>query len=458
MGYHLNKLKMALGGAVKGYAAGGNVDIVDNPFADDFIGGVAVGRPETRSPFVNSPVNASNFVRAPQMPTFAAPAEPVMPPAPALTQPASGVAGLLEKYYGSAESPYAKELTEARTRSKEETETFNKMLTGLMEKGSEQPSKAELYFNLMSAFGEPTKTGSFGETLGKVGKVTSEYAKEMRTAKNAETQMRKQLALEAQKIKMQGAKEELGTLRTLAGEEMKDKRAIATEMIKEYVKSGQPESAAGKQAKDEGFKPGTAEYQKRVKEIADMNVEKQLSTINSTLAGLSIQQANLALNQQKFGLQEKQAAKLTPGELKLKTEAEDNLSNMDQALADLSQAYKLNPNTFDSSLVDTAQQKLLEAAGSKDPKVIATRTQSNLLGKQGIAKLRASFGGNPTEGERKILLDLEGIGAKSKEERAIIMRNAYSALKAKRDRENKRLNEINQGLYRETTPAPGGLE
>jgi len=63
-----------------------------------------------------------------------------------------------------------------------------------------------------------------------------------------------------------------------------------------------------------------------------------------------------------------------------------------------------------------------------------------------------------TEGERKILLDLEGIDSKSKEERAIIMRNSYTALKNRREREQKRLNDIKQGLYRDTSSPSGELE
>lgn len=454
MGYHLNRLKMAMGGAVKGYADGGSVEDYDldglQLAANDVVRNPFITQTPAQAPV--PAVSAANYPRPPVMNQVSAPIQQ----APASR--VSDISPLLEKYYGSEAGTYTPELEAARKRVSAETEQFNKLLTGMMEKGTEQPSKAELYFRLASAFAEPTRTGGFGESLGKASQAFAEHAKESRVATAADRQLRMQLALEGQKLKMQGAKEELGTLRALAGEEMKDKRAVATEMIKQYIKSGEPESVAGKQAKDEGLTPGTPEYQTRVKQIADTNIEKQLSTINSTLAGLSVQQANLALAQNKFGFQKEQAGKLTAGEVKLKTEAEDNLANIDQALKDLSQAYKLNPNTFDSSLGDTAQLKLLEAAGSKDPKVIATRTQANLLGKQGLAKLKSSFGGNPTEGERKILLDLEGIGAKSKEERAIIMRNAYAALKARRERENKRLNEIKQGLYRETTPTPGGLE
>jgi hypothetical protein len=265
---------------------------------------------------------------------------------------------------------------------------------------------------------------------------------------------------------MQTAKDEVASLRALAGEQSKDKRAIAIEMMKEYIKSGEPQSTAGKQAKDEGLTPGTPEFQKRVEKIADLNIERQMSAINAALAGITATQANLALSQGKFSLdQEKfrnvkeQQAKLTAPELKLKTETEDIIAAADSAMDSLKKAYALNPNTFDASFLDKAQRRLLEETGNKDPKVLATREQENLLTKQVLAGLKAAFGGNPTEGERDILLSVQGIGSKSKEERAFIMKDAFKVLKASRERQNKRLNEITQGLYRETTPAPvGGLD
>jgi hypothetical protein len=235
---------------------------------------------------------------------------------------------------------------------------------------------------------------------------------------------------------------------------MKDQRAIATELIKDYVKSGQPQSSAGKQALDEGLRPGTPEYQKRVSQIAELNVERQMGLINSQLANMGLQQANAALQQQKFGFQQEQAAKLTAPEMKLKTETEDLLGQVSQGYKDLKRAMELNPNTFDTSLVDTAQRKALEAVGSKDPKVVNTRELENMLEKAALSQLKATFGGAITDGERAALLATQGMMSKSVEERARIMQNAAAALKSSYARNKKRLNEINQGAYR-ATQMPG---
>lgn len=344
--------------------------------------------------------------------------------------------------YTSGESTYGPELQAARGRANAETDAFQRMLQGAIQ--GDPTDKAEMYFRLASAFGAPTKTGTFAETLGNTGAVMGEYLKGQNTTK-------KQLAIEGQKLKMQGAKEDLATLRTLAGEEMKDKRAISAELLKDYIKSGQAQSSAGKQAQDEGLKPGSPEFQKRVAQIADANVEKQMAGINATLANMSVAQSNLLLQQQKFDEAKKQAAKLTPGEVKLKTETEDALSGIDSSMAALKKAYALNPNTFSTSLPDLAQRKLLEKSGSEDPKLKNTRVMENLLGQGALDKLKSTFGGNPTEGERDILLSLEGLEAKTVKERGEIMKNTFKKLQAVKAARQKRLNEINQGLYRDTS-------
>lgn len=403
-----------------------------------------------------------------EMPAALAAVAPAAAPAAApMAAPVAAPAGdrnqalmaMLGKYFPQNDE-YGTELKAARQTMTKESEAFNKLLQDAINQKQESgPSKAEMYFRLAAAFGAPTKTGNFMESLGKAGEAAATMNKEQREAASAERARRLSLGLEAQKLRMSGAKEDLNTLRTLAAEGMKDKRTVATELIREYVKSGQPESSAGKQAKDEGLVPGTPEFQKRVSQIAEMNVDQQMSRINAMLAQMGTAQANLALAQQKFQFQEQQATKLTPAEVKLKSEAEEALTGLDSSIAALQKAYKLNPNTFDASLIDKAQRKLLEETGSKDPKVQNTREMENLLSSGAVEKLKASFGGNPTEGERAILLSLEGLESKSKEERAKIMKNTYVKLKAVRAARQKRLNEISSGLYRNTGEADtGGLE
>lgn len=406
---------------------------------------------------------AAKNIKADPMP--AAPAADVAPVAPAALpfggERLAGIQALLATY-GPKDSAYAADLKAARTSAKAESDAFANMLKTAMNSPEDaQSSKAEMYFRLAAAFGAPTKTGQFSENLGMVGKELGEYAK----GKRASAREKLALGLEAQKLKMASAKEDLNTLRALTGEEMKDKRAIATELIKDYIKSGEPQSAAGKQALDEGFKPGTPEYQKRVAEVGNLNVEAKMTQITAALSNISTQAASLAVTQSRLDLdrerlqnQKTQQAKLTGPELKLKVEAEDLIASSKQSLLDLKQAYALNPNSLAGGWLDKGQQFLSEAAGSKDPVIVNTRVLNNLLGSQGLAKLRATFGGSPTEGERAILLELEGIGAKTKDERGQIIKRAYKVLQDRQAREQARLDQINSGAYRSTAPLEGGTD
>lgn len=392
-------------------------------------------------------------------PTGLAPVAAPAAPAAAMPEMMGGdrnaqLMGMLSRYFPQGDE-YGAELKAAREANTRESAAFQKMLQDAIKQPSESgPDKAEMYFRLAAAFGAPTKTGHFAESLGKVGEATAGIQKERRESASAERARKLQLGLEAQKMRMTGAKEDLTTLRQLASEGMKDKRAIATELIKEYVKSGQPQSSAGKQAMDEGLKPNTPEFQARVSEIADLNVDRQMAQINATLANMGVAQANAALQGQKFEFQQQQATKLTAPEMKLKTDTEDLLAQTAQGYQNIKRALALNPNTFDTSLVDTAQRKMLESVGSKDPKVANTRELENMLEKASLSQLKSTFPGAISNDERQALLATQGMAAKSIEERGRIMQNAADALKGIYARNKKRLNEINAGSYR-ATQMPG---
>lgn len=410
------------------------------------------------APGIRLPVAEAPIVAAPAAAPVAAVAPVALPGAEAVGDGRNQqLLSLLGRYFPQGDE-YGPELKAARATMTKESEAFNKLLQDAIKQPQETgPSKAEMYFRLAAAFGAPTKTGNFMESLGKAGEAAATMNKEQREAAQAERARRLQLGLEAQKLRMTGAKEDLNTLRLLAAEGMKDKRTIATELIKDYVKSGQAQSTAGKQAQDEGLVPGTPEFQKRVGQIAEMNVEKQMAQINATLANMGTAQANLALAQQKFDFQQTQAAKLTAPELKLKTETEDSLSSVKGAMQDLKRAFDLNKNSMGGSLVDKAARVALETAGSKDPTLLNTQELENILKGSMISTAAEKMKGVLSDSDIKLLAEVSGAKAKNQEERRRILINAYGALQRGMAKQQKRLNEINQGLYRETSPA-GGLE
>lgn len=395
---------------------------------------------------VETPFNEPTEVSRPETVEQTAQATPT-PGSTPMSPAANDLMEMLGKYVGQ-ESVYAPELKAARARADKENEAFQKLIADSMKPDTAPPDRAEMYFRLAAAFGSPTKTGHISENLGLVGKELSEYAKDIRTSKKAEKQQRMQLALEAQKLKAQAAKEELGTLRALTAEEMKDRR----EIMKDYIKSGMPQSEAGKIARDMGLAPGSKEEQAFIKDYVQKKLESG-DWYKQMMAGFAAQ--NLQIKQSAEQRAVEQTKKLSPAEIKMKSESEDLIANAKQSLADLKEAYRLNPNSLAGGWLEKGQQFLYEAAGSNDPVIVNTRVLNNLLGSQGLAKMRSIFGGNPTEGERAILLELEGIGSKTKEERAAIIKRTYKVLQDRVAREERRLKDISSGMYRSTTPIEG---
>jgi hypothetical protein len=386
---------------------------------------------------------------------------PGMPSAPKTPLPVSaspaevdalGLRGMLSKYLPSDVSPYAKDIAAARADAATQEKAFQDMIKqAAASQGEAAPSKSELYFRLAAAFGAPTRTGQFMEHVGLASKEMAEHAKETRTAKLAEKQRTLQLGIEAQKLRMQGAKEDLTTLRALEAQDQKGRSDFVRELVKDYVKSGQPQSEAGKVAADAGFKVGTPEYNNFVNSYVQRKLE---SGDWYKMFMAQVASGNLQVAQGREQRAAAESTMLTPAELKLKEEAENNIASYQSAQNDLATAFALNPKTFGGTKLEQAQRRALQEAGSKDPRLSNTNQVENLLGQQGLAKLRATFGGSPTEGERAILLDLEGINAKTTDDRTKIIARAYTAVKSRLERENKRLADINAGVYRSTGRTP----
>ena len=445
-------------------------DVVVNPVNMDTPSGTFVNEPQAAMPVpatvitdaptsVLTNIKDADVVNNIPIVSKSVPNEPAVIAIPKITLPFGGerIAGIqaLLAAYGPKDSTYAVELKTARDRATADSEAFTKMLTSSMTSPEDaQGSKAEMYFRLAAAFGAPTKTGQFSENLGMVGKELGEYVK----GKRASAREKQLLGLEVQKLKMASSKEDLNTLRTLSAEEMRDKRVIATELIKDYIKSGDPQSTAGKQALDEGLKPGTKEYQDRVAVIGNLNVEGKLAQINASLAGMSTQAAMLALAQNKFEQTKDQQSKLTGPEIKMKEEASQALVTMRDAYNDLNKALELNQNAFDGSLVDQAQYKLLSSAGSKDPKVVNTGVLDNLLKLGALSTAATTLKTQISDADIKMLNQIQGSGAKSKQERAAILEAAKVRMKNMYMEKKAKLAEINRGAYRDSTSTSGELD
>ena len=131
---------------------------------------------------------------------------------------------------------YGAQLAGAQQAARGETEAFSNMIRQMSERAESPTSRAEMYFRLASAFGAPTRTGQFTENLGLAGQQMGEYARGRRT----DEAERRALALRAQELRMAGARQDLASLQTLAGQEAAAQRAINLRMIDAQARAGAP--------------------------------------------------------------------------------------------------------------------------------------------------------------------------------------------------------------------------
>ena len=184
-----------------------------------------------------------------------------------------------------------------------------------------------------------------------------------------------------------------------------------------------PQSPAGKLAFDEGLTPGTLEYSKRVKEI-----QQSRKTLSST--------------------QEKELF-----------EQEDVVNGGKSALLNLDKALALSPKAYEGGLAETRQVAGRFIPGIKDSDAQVASTQfKSIMGEQMLSQLKAIFGGNPTEGERKVLADLQGSLGMSHAERAPIINDAMAAVRRRVKAAEDRIRGIKSGAYGPDVPemAQGG--
>ena len=295
---------------------------------------------------------------------------------------------------------------------------YDQQLAELLANTRKGPDKAELYFNLAAALSAPTKTGTFGESLGlaakEFGKFSSESRKMKQSAdalklKQAESKLK---SLQSRYTKIQDKQSEeairnqeqqFKVMKFLKEFGLKgEKLALTAEgialkkQIADYEQKFKPLNEFGKQAVEEGFVRGTPGYQARSKELYLESLKKNRK----------MPQFSSKILSEKVGA--KQTAMLS--------------------LAQLRRALELNENAYANNFKDNAFYLWKKATGSKDKKFQDTELLNNILSSEALAKLKATFGGQISDGERDALEKLSGATAATKDVRREIIREAMAVL------------------------------
>lgn len=403
-----------------------------------------------------------------------------------------------------AANPYTSQLQTLLTKYLENTDKAATDKQALLDKARERimarsagPDQAEMAFRIAAALGKPTRTGSTFESLSNVAETTGEALAQRRKATQELEDLNLKYQLAASDVKGEGQKAKINALTALARSTPKD-RLTELEKMQEIIEdpnasasakknaqarisylttrptpaaktneidqllekindpavspankkvyqqrlnklnyipseakaerdSDKPQSPAGKIAKDEGLVPGTPEYIARVKALTG----------------------------------EGKGMTLSAQEQKELFEAEDIVNASKSVILNLSKAKELNNKAYSGFAAGARRTIARNIPGvSESEGVTATTEIENLVLSNGLDQLKAIFGGAPTEGERKILLDIQGSINMSPNERAKIWDRAMQAAARRMKSSQEKMDKIRKGAYGKITPeekANGGL-
>jgi hypothetical protein len=304
------------------------------------------------------------------------------------------------------------------------------------------PSDAEKWFAIAAALGQPTRTGSFGETVGNLGTLLSKYSGEKRTAEE-------ERALKERELEMKAG---MGQLQLLQGDTRSARDLLGVAIKREDVakKASQPifrgtEEVGGKVVliyQD----PVTG----KVTQVPVGPAKQDLVPVAGVTSGnqpvFRMGNKTVLADGTPVTQFDKPPRKLSATEQKQIFDIEDVITSGKGSISAMQAALQLNDQAYEGSL-SGARKMLGQAFASDDPTYVATESLDNLVTKGALESLRATFGGNPTEGERRILLDLQASSSKPKAVRQEIYQRALEAAKLRIDRESRRLSGLKSGEY-----------
>lgn len=146
-----------------------------------------------------------------------------------------------------------------------------------------------------------------------------------------------------------------------------------------------------------------------------------------------------------------QPPRLTASEVNMREETENALAAAQNARRSLQRALDLSATAYAGPFAEL-RGRAAGTTGMDAPTAEATARFSSTMTEQALGQLRAIFGGAPTEGERQILLKMQGSPGMSRVEREAVIRDAVAAVEAREARARARLQDIVSGNYSRVDP------
>ena len=139
---------------------------------------------------------------------------------------------------------------------------------------------------------------------------------------------------------------------------------------------------------------------------------------------------------------------MTPTAQKELIQTDEEIQGGQAALTSLSQAKKINDAAMGfrgAGIVSAVGTLLPESV--RPASVDATENLDNILTTGVLPQLKATFGGMPTEGERKILIEVQGSSSKNPSVRKAIFERAEAATKRRIEFSNQKAKALRDGTY-----------
>lgn len=143
------------------------------------------------------------------------------------------------------------------------------------------------------------------------------------------------------------------------------------------------------------------------------------------------------------------AQPLTATDKKAVLEADEMVQNTQNVITNLSKAKELSKAAFSGPMADKRGYAASFLGESSDigKAGIATTDLNNLVSANALSQLKTIFGGNPTEGERKILLDIQGSAGQPGAVRQKIYDRAIEAANRRMAFSKQRADELRGGQF-----------
>lgn len=144
---------------------------------------------------------------------------------------------------------------------------------------------------------------------------------------------------------------------------------------------------------------------------------------------------------------------VTAGDREAIRESDDLVASGENALGLLKKAKALSATAYEGPYA--AERAKVAATLSGDQGALDTQNFDNILTENSLGQMKAIFGGNPTEGERAILLEIQGASNKPKKVREEILDRAIGLVEKRIAKNRARAEDLRGGTYYKPNAAPG---